>query len=418
LNPPMHIPNSPSYRSSSPVSRRQFLAQGGAAAAALATAGSPALLGADSPGAGIPFGLIGCGGRGKWIAKLFQKHGGYQCVAVHDYFSDKADDAGNELGVPADRRFSGLNGYRKLLEQKLDAVAIESPPYFHPEQAASAIAAGKHVYLAKPLAVDVPGCLSIAESGRKATASGRCFQVDFQTRAMPDYQEALKRVHAGALGKIALAEATYHCGNTFDAMNDVLRKDPASLELRMRAWGLDKVLSGDVITEQNIHALDVAAWALNADPVKAYGMCGQVRGFAGTCHDHFAVVFYYPGNIVCSFNSKQYGHGYDDIMCRVYGMEGTLDTHYGGKVTVRCRDDAFNGNSPNIYEAGAANNIATFHRNIVSGDCANPTVTPSVRSNLTTILGRTAAYRNQEVTWAEMMQAKEVLKFDLQGLKG
>ena len=72
-----------------------------------------------------------------------------------------------EAQRPGEQPLHGLSGYKRLLEQKLDAVAIESPPYFHPEQAAAAVAAGKHVYCAKPMAVDVPGCASIAESGRQ-----------------------------------------------------------------------------------------------------------------------------------------------------------------------------------------------------------------------------------------------------------
>jgi predicted dehydrogenase len=303
------------------------------------------------------------------------------------------------------------------MEQPVDAVAIESPPYFHPEQAAAAVAAGKHVYMAKPLAVDVPGCLTIEELGKKATAEKLVFLVDFQTRAMPDYRTAVNHVHGGMIGKIGLAEATYHCGNTFDYHNTELSKNPNDPELKMRAWGLNQVLSGDVITEQNIHALDVASWILRSKPIKAYGTCGHHRGFAGTCHDTWAVIFYYPDNLILSFNSKQFGHGYDDILCRVYGTKGTIDTHYGGKVTVRASDDGFNGDSPNIYEAGAERNIAAFRQAVTSGDHSNLTVPESVQSNLVTILGRTAAYRNGEATWSEMMQKREKLEYDFSGLK-
>ncbi len=52
-------------------------------------------------------------------------------------FQDHADEAGEKFNVPAASRYTGLSGYRKLLEQKLDAVVIESPPYFHPEHAAA-----------------------------------------------------------------------------------------------------------------------------------------------------------------------------------------------------------------------------------------------------------------------------------------
>ena len=62
-------------------------------------------------------------------------------------------------------------------------------------------------------------------------------------------------------------------------------------------------------------------------------------------------------------------------------------------------------------------NIATFHDCVVKGDCANPTVAPSVRSNLTTILGRQAAYEQRLVTWDEMMRKAEKWEFSTQGLK-
>jgi len=405
----------PTDSTPSTLTRRQFLANSSTAAVALSTL-PPAVLTGATPDR-IRFGLIGCGGRGRWISKLFHAHGGYQCVAVHDYFQDRADAAGSDLSVPAAARYTGLKGYIKLLEQDLDAAVIISPPYFHPEQAAATVAADKHVYLAKPLAVDVPGCLTIENLGHQATRKKLVFLVDFQTRAMPDYQTAVQHVHQGMIGTLGLAEATYHCGNTFDNPNALLKKDPQNPELLMRAWGLDKTLSGDVITEQNIHALDVASWVLNTDPVKAYGTCTHTRGFAGTCHDTWCVVFYYPNNVLCSFNSKQFGHGYDDILCRAYGTDGTIETHYGGKISVKARDDGFNGSSPNIYQQGAVNNIASFHQAVAAGDVSNSTVPASVRSNLVTLLGRTAAYRNREVTWAEVLREKEKLEFDLNGLK-
>ena len=399
----------------SAITRRRFLAGTGTSVLAFSVL-KPGLAGAQG-NSKISIGLIGCGGRGKWIADLFVKNGGYNFVAVADYFQDYADQAGEKLKVPAGMRFSGLSGYRELLEQKLDAVVIESPPYFHPEQAAAAVEAGKHVYLAKPIAVDVPGCLTIGESGRKATTKKLCFLVDFQTRANKLYQDAVKAVQTGEIGKIVSVEANYQCGATWGHMDQILRKDPNNPEVRLRAWGVDRVLSGDVITEQNIHALDVACWMLDAEPVRAYGTGGRRREFVGNCWDHFAVIFYFPNDIVVSFNSHQSGFGYDDIMCRVYGLKGAADTHYFGNVTVKSTESRSDGNVGNLYKDGVETNIATFRDSITKGDYSNPTVAPSVRSNLTTILGRMAAYKNGVVTWQEMMQAKEKFVADFKGLK-
>ena len=127
-----------------PITRRQFIGGAGTAAVSL-TLLQPELVGGAQANSKIDIGLLGCGGRGKWIADLFRKHGGYNLVAAFDYFQDKVDEAGQKFQIPAANRYTGLSGYKRLLDQKLDAVMIESPPYFHPEQAAAATDAGKHV---------------------------------------------------------------------------------------------------------------------------------------------------------------------------------------------------------------------------------------------------------------------------------
>ncbi len=365
----------------------------------------------------IELGMIGCGGRGNWIANLFQKHGKYQVVAAADYFPDRVEAFGKRFAVEASRRHSGLSGYRNLLQGRLDAVAIETPPYFHPEQAAAAVEAGRHVYLAKPIAVDVPGCLAIGRAGKKATGKKLCFLADFQTRADPIYQEAVRRVHGGDIGPLVNGEAVYYCGTTWGTGGD-LASDPTNPELRLRHWGVDRILSGDIITEQNIHALDVASWIINQEPLSAVGTGGRkARPGPGTCYDHFAVIYHFPGGVVLGFNSKQYGTGYDDIGCRMFGPQGMIDTHYFGSVSIQGNKPYQGGPMKNLFTAGAVANIAEFHDNITRGRFANPTVAQSVRSNLTTILGRTAAYRRKPVTWEEMLRANEKLEFDLKGLK-
>jgi myo-inositol 2-dehydrogenase/D-chiro-inositol 1-dehydrogenase len=398
------------------ITRRRFLAGTGAAALGF-TILKPGLVGGAEANSKLNLGLIGCGGRGAWIAGLFAKHGKYNVVAVADYFQDRVDAAGGSLNVPVAKRFTGLSGYKRVLEEPLDAVAIISPPYFHPEQAAAAVDAGKHVYLAKPVAVDVPGCRSIEASGGKATRKKLTFLVDFQTRAMPAYQEVLARVHKGDIGKLVTVYAEYQTNLMFEDRDGQLRKDPKNPEVRLRAWGIDRVLSGDVITEQNIHALDVAAWFANANPLKAYGTGGRSRPFLGDCWDHFSLLFCFPGDLVVAFTAKQVGFGYDDIMVRAHGLTGTVGTSYGGKCWLRSRDDVYEGKTDNIYQVGAERNIATFYEQVTGGECSNPTVVPSVRSNLTTILGRTAAYRGTEVTWDEIMKANEKWEFDPKGLK-
>lgn len=389
--------------------RRAFLAGAGAAAWALSSASAARSLEAS---AALELGMIGCGGRGNWIADLFLKNASCRFVACADYYPDRANSFGERFGVPASRRHTALSGYRRLLDGKLDAVVIETPPYFHPEQAAAAVDAGRHVFIAKPIAVDVPGCRTIDESGAKATANRLVFLVDYQTRNNEHYREAARRVHAGDIGELVCGEARYPwAGGRGGA--------PANPEDRLRLWYCIRALSGDFIIEQNVHTLDVATWFIDADPLKAHGAGGSkgLRTY-GDIWDHFSAIFTFPGDVVLSFNSVQAIPGVPDaIPCRIYGTKGVVDTDYFSHVWIRGEKPYAGGQLPGLYTTGAVNNIKDFCRFIEEGRCGNETVKPSVRSNLTAILGRTAAYRRRTVTWDEMMAENERLVLDLEGLK-
>ena len=406
-------------RVSKTFNRREFMAKAGAAALSAAVLPAGVARGYQA-NAKIRLGLVGCGGRGVWIAKLFQKHGGYEMAAVADYFKDRADAAGAALGVPESRRFTGLAGYKRLLDAGIDAVAIETPPFFHPEQAAAAVDAGVHVYVAKPVAVDVPGCHSIAKSAAKATTKKRAFLVDFQTRAHPSFITAVAKVREGGLGDILFGEALYHAESPWEEYYGPLAADPGNAELRLKAWGLDRALSGDMITEQDIHALDVMSWIMGPPPLYALGCGGlKARPKVGTCWDHFVVHYQYPDEVGIQFSGRQFkGHGTaEGIRNRMFGSKGVLETEYGGAVLIRGEGYYNGGKTPEIYESGAVANIAAFHKAIIEGDYRNPTVEPSVQSNLITILGRKSAYENRIVTWEEIVASGERLLPDLKGLK-
>lgn len=396
------------------IDRRKFIATAATTTAAVTLTRPRAARAADEAKK-IRLGLIGCGGRGKWIAKLFAAHGAYQVVAVCDYFADRAAAAAKDHDVPADRQYTGLGGYKKLLASDIDAVAIISPPFFHPEQAAAAVSAGKHVYLAKPVAVDVPGCHSITASGAAATSSNLAFRVDFQTRMDPFYLEALQRVHDGAIGDFAFGEASYHAGRLGK------RGEDNTPEGRLRNWVFDKALSGDIITEQNIHTLDVMSWIMKAPPQRAVGGCARkVRLDAGDCSDTFSLVYEYADHVNINFSSRQfdaYGSKPDGIRNRMFGTDGVLETMYGGLTFIRGKNFYKGGASPGIYKDGAAANIAAFADEIHRKDFANTTVAPSVQSNLITIMGRTAAYTGKIITWDQFVKSTDRIDGRLEGLK-
>ena len=401
------------------IKRREFIARAGAAAVSMTILG-PEIVKGTQANSRVRLGLVGCGGRGGWIAGLFQKHGGCEVVAVADYFKDRADAAGQALSVPEAARFTGLSGYKRLLDKGVDAVAIESPPYFHPGQAAAAVDAGTHVYLAKPVAVDVPGCRSVAASAKTAAAKKLSFLVDFQTRAHPAFIEAMKRVHEGALGDIVFGEAVYHADCPFEQYYDLLKSAGGGAEDRLRGWGLDRALSGDMITEQDIHAIDVMNWIMRVPPLSALGTGGlRARPRIGSCWDHFVVHYQYPDKVGIQFSGRQFkGHGTaEGIKNRMFGSKGVLETEYGGGVLIRGGNYWNGGWTPEIYESGVVANIAAFLKSIVDGKPDQATAAPSVQSNLITILGRKSAYESRLVSWDELLKDGERLAPDLKGLK-
>ena len=379
------------------VERRDFLKMA-AATAGLTIVPAAAVRGADA-NSKIEIGLIGCGGRGTWIARLFEKHANVKIVAVHDYFRDRVNSAGDELKIDAARRYVGLDGYKEMLAGKLDAVAVESPPYFHPGQAVDAINAGKHVYLAKPIAVDVPGCMAIVNAAKQVQGK-RSVLVDFQTRNNEFFRGAAQRVHDGMIGDPVSGQFYYYCGR-------LSKKGNGEGETgRLRNWCFDIALSGDIIVEQNIHVLDVANWYLNGHPISASGAGGRkARTDIGDCWDHFVVRYNYPNDVLVDFSSGQFTYGYDDLCMRLYGSQGTVDSHYGGNVEIRGNKEGWKGgNTGKIYEEGAINNIKDFCASIVNGQFVNNSE-ESANSTMTSILGRTAAYEKRTVTWDEMIQA-------------
>src|SRR5712664_4833879 len=105
-------------------------------------------------------------------------------------------------GYPAldeSQLFVGPDAFHHIAASKeLDAIVIATPPYYHPRHLEAAVAAGKHVYLEKPVAVDVPGALKVIEIGKRAQGK-LSLDVGFQIRDCPPFVEMVKRIHSGAL---------------------------------------------------------------------------------------------------------------------------------------------------------------------------------------------------------------------------
>jgi predicted dehydrogenase len=193
--------------------RRAFLA--GATAAFMIV--KPQLVRGSQANSAVRVGLLGCGGRGTADATSIAINGPARIAALADLFEDRLVTAKKHFDevagkqhyatVAASQMFQGPRAAEQILNSaEVDAVVIATPPYFHPQHLAAAVAAGKHVYCEKPVGVDVPGALRAIESGKRA--EGRLsLDVGFQIRNAPPFVELVRRIHAGALGEIACGEA-------------------------------------------------------------------------------------------------------------------------------------------------------------------------------------------------------------------
>lgn len=391
--------------------RRDFLGQTARAAAGLLIVNSETAFSYQANST-VEIGLIGCGSRGNWITPLFQEFTGARLVATADVVKDKLDAATAKFKVDPKRAYYGPQAYAELASSKLDAVIIETPPYYHPEQAMAAVDAGKHVYCAKPVAVDVPGCKTIEAAGKKARGKVS-FLVDFQTRAQPVFQELAQRARRGDIGKIAFVEALYYAGRPWNGSVDAA--DPG--KTRMSAFYMDKVLGGDIIVEQNIHTLDLVNFLLDARPTKAFGTGGRTdwkgtKWEPGDAWDHFLVTLWYPNDVQVQFSSNQLTSSYNDICVRCFGIKGCVDAHYGGLVRIAGENAWKGSDKDDTFRQGAINNAKAFVESIKAGKLLNNTE-DAVTSTLTSILGRTAAYQGRTVTWDEMLKLNEKLTANL-----
>lgn len=401
-------------QASSSLTRRDILL-GGSATVPLALVASRTAPGAAASSR-IKAGVIGLGNRGRMIAGMLQKHGGYEITAVADYFPAVVDAAGEQFGVPKKLRFSGLSGHRKLIAADVEAVFFETPPYCFPEHVEAAVAAGRHVYLAKPLGCDVPGCLRIQRAATRATADNKVFLVDFQTRTDPFFIEGTKRVRDGAIGRIGMLSSEY---------NDEAFPDPpltANIESRLQhlIWVNDEALGGSYLVNAGIHAVDVALWIAGQMPTSATGASRLVRADPhGDSHDVYSITYEFQNGLILNHRGEHLKNRFA-FRCDCFAQcrEGYLETGYTSRVRILGNRTGYRGgNVENLYPRGAERNIATFHKCVTEGITDNPTVEPSVNATLATILGREAARRRTKLTLEEILRENRRLEPDLSGLK-
>ena len=265
---------------------------------------SAALAASQARGANdrISYGLIGSGGRGRSVSKVFQDLGA-QCVAVSDVYEPNL-----ELGMKAAPAARSYLDYHDLLAHKeLDAVLIATPDHQHCPMLLAALAAGKDVYLEKPMSHSLQQSKQMIEAVRK---SKQIVQIGMQRRSAPSVLKAKELVDSGVLGKITMVKPQWNWNIARELDNSPLPgkldwnrflgdAKPHDLEpMRFRRWRYFWDYSGGNMTDQGTHLMDVTQWFTGqAAPVSALSY-GQVAKMIGSeTPDLFCAVYEYPGFI-------------------------------------------------------------------------------------------------------------------------
>jgi len=152
--------------SSSKFDRRKFLKSAATTAGVMFI--KPSLVRGTAANSEVRVGLLGCGGRGTEDATNLIDTGNARVVALADLFGDQLyaahahfdqiQQAKGYAAIDESQLFLGPHAYEQIARSKeVDAIVIATPPYYHPKHLEAVVAAGKHVYLEKPVAVDVPG---------------------------------------------------------------------------------------------------------------------------------------------------------------------------------------------------------------------------------------------------------------------
>ena len=208
--------------STSNISRRDFVKTTAGATSLLALGGlTPAsAIGANDR---IHFGVIGCGGMGTGHLNSLVKRGeadNIKVLAVSDVYQRRLTRA---KGIC---QGEGYLDYRKLLERKdVDAVLIATPDHWHAKISIDAMAAGKHVYVEKPMTHTVAQALELRNAVR---SSKRILQVGPNGTASDSYWQAQAAIKAGRIGKVTWAHGAYNRNARICLFNEHQKIDPTA----------------------------------------------------------------------------------------------------------------------------------------------------------------------------------------------
>ena len=324
-----------------------------------------------------------------------------QIVALADLFPDRVDEARKLLketrgqDIAESRCFTGFDAYQKLLDSGVDVVLHATPPHFRPMHMAAVIDARKHLFMEKPVSVDVPGAKMVMQTAERASSLGLSIMTGTQLRRDLPRIEVYKRVRDGAIGDIRAVRAIRNQGALWYR---VPQPGWSDMEYMIRDWVNWAWLSGDIIVEQHIHHLDAMLWVLGKTPAKAVGMGAHVRRPTGDQYDFFSIDYEYADGVHMHSTIRQL-NGCANVREEVFvGTKGTANLD--GVITDPSGKQIWK------YEGPTNNALVQEHADWVTAIRKSKPVNTAKETALATliaIMGRDSAYTGKAITWDELL---------------
>ena len=394
------------------TSRREFLTRSSAALAAAALPLS-ARSADDITTKNIRIGLIGCGGRGSGAAaQALTADSNSQLWAMGDVFREQIDkrlssidtqfkDKPGRVSVAEERKFVGLDAYQKVLASGVDLVVLATPGGFRPMLLDAAVKAGKHIFCEKPMAVDPAGVRWVKESVRLAKEKKLALRAGFNMRFEPAYEEAMKRIHDGAIGDITAIYST-RLGNRLTRFDGIRKEGQGDLEWQLRNWHFFTWLSGDYIMEISVHSVDKIAWAMRDEPpVRCVASGARQQQTIGDIWDQFDVTYEWANGAIAVLKTRYQDGCYNDQSDVIIGTKGRCEFK-GYAATIK-------GEKPWRYEGPKLASHQIEHDELFADLRAGKIPNDGDRmaqSTLMGIMGRMSAYSGKEVTWEKALASQ------------
>ena len=374
----------------------------------------PPVLDKAPDGKKLRAGLVGCGNRGTGAALNFLAAGNdLELIALADVFEDKVWDCRSKLSkqrveIPEKNCFWGFDSYKSLLEIDLDVVILATPPHFRPLYFDACVQAKKHVFMEKPVCVDPVGARQIMATSKKAENMGLTVITGTQRRHQRDYLETYKQVASGAIGEIVSAKAWWLQSHVWFRTREEGWSD---MEYMIRNWNNFCWLCGDHILDTHVHNIDIINWFLGKNPIEAIGFGGRARRLTGDQYDFFSIDFNYGNGVYSHSMSRQIDDCANTLGEQIMGTEGYTNcknTVYNLDGTEKWKYEYPKNKDGKSTEIVAVSPYVQEHISLVTAIRTNKPVVEAERtaiSTLTAIMGRTAAYTGQLVTWEEMLNS-------------